>query len=217
MALLEARGIRHSFGNEAGMTFPDWQADGGEHWIFFGSSGSGKTTFLNILSGLLTPNEGIVRVANQNLSALKPAARDSLRGKQIGIVFQQLHLIGALTVVGNLMLAQSLAGCPVDSGFAENLLSRVGLMDKGSAFPSQLSYGQMQRVALARALINNPKIVLADEPTSSLDDENAQRAIDVILEQVHLNGSLLVVATHDERIRHRFPNRLGLDPVETRS
>jgi putative ABC transport system ATP-binding protein len=113
----------------------------------------------------------------------------------------------------NLVLVQTLAERMADSQEAYELLERLGISDKADSYPRQLSYGQAQRVALARALVNQPKIILADEPTSNLDDVNAHRVIELLLEQATLNESALVVATHDSRVRHRFPYRLDLTAV----
>ncbi len=214
MALLEISGVEHSFPKAPSLAFPDWSARSGERWLVLGASGSGKTTLLNILSGLLSPSKGNVRVGGQELSSLKPAECDAFRGKNIGMVFQQLHLVNALTVMGNLMLAQSMAGVKSDPGAAKAILANVRLAGNDRRYPHQLSYGQMQRVALARALINRPKMILADEPTSNLDNSNAERVMDLILEHSLKQGSLLVVSTHDERIRDRFEKTLCLPSTE---
>ena len=210
---LKFEGLKHSYGGTVVLALPDWSAGEGQHWLFLGPSGSGKTTLLNILAGLLTPSAGTVSVVGQELASLSSSARDSLRGRQVGIVFQKLHLIAALTVMENLILVQTLAERMADPQEAYELLERLGISDKADCYPRQLSYGQAQRVALARALVNQPKIILADEPTSNLDDVNAHRVIELLLEQATLNESALVVATHDSRVRHRFPYRLDLTAV----
>ena len=210
---LKFEGLKHSYGGAVVLEPPDWSADEGQHWLFLGPSGSGKTTLLNILAGLLAPSAGTVTVAGEELASLSGSARDSLRGRQIGIVFQQLHLIDALTAIENLLLVQNLTGCMTNLQDAYELLERLGISDKAHCYPRQLSYGQAQRVALARALVNQPKIILADEPTSNLDDVNAHRVIELLLEQAILNESVLVVATHDGRVRQRFPYRFDLPGI----
>jgi len=160
----------------------------------------------------LTPSAGTVALAGTDLGLLRGAARDRYRGRHIGIVFQQLHLIDAINVRQNLALAQSFAGLPVDEERIQAALAALGLADKADAYPFALSHGQAQRVALARALINRPAVVLADEPTSNLDDQNAARALALLREHARAHGSALVVASHDARIKDAFDKQLELPP-----
>ncbi len=153
---------------------------------------------------------GKVIVAGQDMRALTSGERDRFRGRTIGIVLQQLHLVGALTVTQNLVLAPYMAGLPVDRGRIVAVLERLGLADKAEARPSELSHGQAQRVALARAVINRPKVLIADEPTSALDDSNAARVLDLLIEEAVTENATLVVATHDRRVADRFEDRLEL-------
>lgn len=208
--MLEVTGIRHFYQGQPVLDVPRWRADEGEQWLLHGPSGCGKTTLLHILGGLLTPSEGTVTLSGTDLGALRGAALDRYRGQHIGIVFQQLHLIDAITVRQNLALAQKFAGLPVDNARAIEVLDVLGLADKADAFPYALSHGQAQRVALARALINRPAVVLADEPTSNLDDGNAERALALLREQAKAHGSALVIASHDGRIKASFDQRLEL-------
>jgi len=210
--MLELTGIRHSYQSQAVLDVPAWRAGEGEQWLLHGPSGCGKTTLLHIMAGLLTPSAGAVALAGTDLGALRGAARDRYRGRHIGIVFQQLHLIDAISVRQNLALAQRFAGLSVDEGRIQALLLALGIADKADALPYALSHGQAQRVALARALINQPAVVLADEPTSNLDDQNAERALALLREHAKAHGSALVVASHDGRIKDAFENRLELPP-----
>ena len=209
-AALSFKDLQHVYNGATVLAPPDWCAEKGEQWLFLGPSGCGKTTLLHILAGLLTPSAGVVSALGKEVSSLSPAAQDLFRGRQIGIVFQQLHLIDALTVMSNVILAQSLARCRPDPERVRELLVQLDIADKAHAFPRQLSFGQAQRVALARALINQPQIILADEPTSSLDDANAHRVTELLLEQASLTESVLVVASHDTRISNQIPHRLDL-------
>jgi len=209
-AMIEVSDLCHVYDGQTVLELGHWQVAEGEQWLLLGPSGCGKTTLLHILAGALTPTRGRVRLAGADLSAMSPGARDLYRGRTIGIVFQRLHLISALDVVGNLILAQRLAGLAVDRARALEVLSALAIADRAHAFPHQLSYGQAQRAALARALINRPRVILADEPTSNLDDDNAERVIDLMTGQARAHGSVLVVATHDRRLRERFPQRLEL-------
>lgn len=192
------------------MQIGDWQLHAGHHALILGASGSGKTSFINIVTGLLTPTAGELWVAGQAMSQLPPAGRDALRRRTTGLVFQTLRLIPALTVTGNLALAQQLALGRIDRIEIARLIDRVGLAHRADARPRQLSQGEGQRAAIARALCTKPRLLVADEPTSALDDANAARMIDLMFEAADATGATLLIATHDGRIAHRFANRLDL-------
>jgi putative ABC transport system ATP-binding protein len=176
----------------------------GEHTLLLGPSGSGKTTLLNVLSGLVLPLKGSVRIEDVSIGALTAVQRDKFRSQKIGLVMQRLHLISALNVENNLLLAQRLAGLPRDLKRINEVLTALQIADKAHKFPRNLSQGEAQRVAIARAVLNRPKIVLADEPTSALDDANCDAAIDLLFTQAREHGATLIVATHDARIKKHF-------------
>jgi len=182
----------------------------GRDLLIAGPSGCGKTTLLHLIAGLLVPSAGRVVVDGQDLAALSPAARDRFRGRRIGIVLQQFHLLPTITAMQNLLVAQSIAGLPVDRGAATSVLNALGIDERLDAFPHQLSVGQQQRVAIARALVNRPRLVLADEPTSDLDDAAAAAVIDLLLGATQRQGATLVVATHDSRLKSRIATELAL-------
>jgi putative ABC transport system ATP-binding protein len=202
--------IQHRYNSHTVLDLPRWEATQGEHVLILGPSGSGKSTLLHIMAGLLTPTEGSVLIAGQDLRQLTPAALDRFRGHHIGIVFQRLHLVSALTVFNNVRLAQYLAGLPQDRGRIEGVLERIGIADKREAYPPTLSFGEAQRAALARALVNEPKLILADEPTSNLDDAHCTQVLQLLEEQARSCDATLVVATHDQRIKARIVTRLEL-------
>ncbi|WP_310474993.1 ATP-binding cassette domain-containing protein [Sandarakinorhabdus sp.] len=208
--LVEARGLSHDRSGQCVLQIGDWQLNSGAHALLLGPSGSGKTSFINIVTGLLTPTHGDLLVAGEAMSALPPAGRDGLRRRTIGLVFQTLRLIPALSVTDNLALAQQLALGSVDRAAIAQMIDRVGLSHRAAARPRQLSQGEGQRAAIARALITRPRLVVADEPTSALDDANAARMIDLMFEVAAATGATLLVATHDGRIAERFANRLDL-------
>jgi putative ABC transport system ATP-binding protein len=174
------------------------------HVCLVGSSGSGKTTLLNVLAGVLVPSAGQVRLGDTDLFALSEPARDHFRARHIGCVFQTLNLLQGLSALENLTLAQHFAGIPEAQAKARarELLEQLGLGDRADARPSQLSLGEQQRVAIARAVSKRPALVLADEPTASLDDDNARAAIDLLLDTC--KASTLIVASHDARLIERF-------------
>jgi len=182
----------------------------GEHWLVLGPSGSGKTTLLHALAGILRPGAGVVVVAGQNLGTLAAGALDRFRGLHIGIVLQRLHLIPSLSVMENLLLAQYLAGVQQDRGRIAELLESLDLVEKASARPHELSFGQAQRVAVARAVVNRPKLLLADEPTSNLDDARCLQALELLQTQATACGATLVIATHDQRIKAKVTKHYKL-------
>ena len=203
--------VRHTYGSSTSIQFPDIAAEQGDQWLILGNSGSGKSTLLHIVGGLLRPTSGRVVVGGQDLSQMSGNALDAFRGQHIGIVFQQVHLLPTLTVEQNLMMAPYLAGLKQDRNRARDILRSLDLDEKIHAFPSKLSQGQRQRVGIARAVMNNPRVLLADEPTSSLDDDRAGQVADLLAEQANAHGATLMIATHDSRIIEKFPNRVALE------
>ena len=208
--MLSLKGVRQRYGAGVALALDRFDAAAGEHWLVLGASGSGKTTFLNLVAGLLRPSEGDVVVGGQSLGGLEGTALDRWRGRTVGIVPQKLHLIASLSVLQNLLLAPFLAGLPPDKARARSLLELLGLKEKASEKPHQLSHGQAQRVAIARAVMNRPKLLLADEPTANLDDQNCFQALELLESQARECGATLIVATHDQRAKQRFEKRLEL-------
>lgn len=176
-----------------------------------GPSGSGKTSLLYLLAGMLRPAAGRVTIAGQDLAGLTDGRRDVFRGRTIGIVFQTLHLVRALSVLDNLRLAAFLVGNVVPEPRLRELLERVGLAERARARTFELSQGEAQRVAIARALVNSPRLVLADEPTSALDDARADSVRELLVGSTRERGAALVIATHDARLLPHFEHRLRLD------
>lgn len=207
--MIEVESLRHDYADRMVLSLPAFTARQGEHWLILGRSGCGKTTLLHILAGLLTPSRGRAVVADQDLSSIRGAALDRFRGRHVGIVFQRLHLVDALTVRQNLELAPWLAGCKsVDR--IDQLLEKLRLSHRRTAYPADLSAGEAQRVALARAVVNRPRVLLADEPTSSLDDENCNAVLSLLIQQAEDSGATLLIVTHDQRVKARVANRLEL-------
>jgi len=204
------RDLRHAYNGTDALQIRDWQAAQGEHWLVLGPSGSGKTTLLHILGGILRPSYGEVLVAGQPLLRLKPRALDRFRGRHVGLVLQQLHLVDSLTVEDNIILAQFFSRLPPDPYRAREVLADLGLEDKADAYPHELSFGQAQRVAVARAVVNRPTLLLADEPTSNLDDAHAMQTLDLLETQATACRATLLIATHDQRIKSRFRKQYAL-------
>lgn len=183
--------------------FPDVQLPQGGVLVLRGNSGSGKSTWLALLAGLLTPQGGRLTVAGQSLNSLSASQRDAWRAKNLGFLPQKLHLSEALTVAGNLSLAYFAAGLSDNAAAKAQVLKTLDSLDVADLAhrkPSQLSGGQAQRVALARAVLLNPTIILADEPTASLDDDAAEFALQLLQTSAQRCQATLVVATHDPRV-----------------
>ncbi len=189
---------------------PDRVLQAQSQWLICGPSGCGKTTLLYALAGMIVPMGGNLRVTGENLAAMGESARDVWRGQHIGLVLQSLHLVPALSVLENLMLASYLAGLPQDMARAKALLARLGMTEKANALPAALSQGQAQRVAIARAVLHRPALLLADEPTASLDDTAAAEVIALLRETAAEQKSVLIVSTHDARIKPDFTHRVDL-------
>ena len=168
----------------------------GEFLVVEGSSGSGKTTLLSVLSGLDKPTSGRVFLQEKDITDKSEDDLAQLRKDMIGFVFQSFHLIPSLTALENIMFPAELKRDPAALGKAKKLLQRMGLDRRSGNFPHQLSGGEMQRVAMCRALINNPKIIFADEPTGSLDSENGRAILELLLEYQKESRTTLVLVTH---------------------
>lgn len=208
--VIRVENLEHVYDGRRVLQLPAWELAAGEPCLILGASGSGKTTLLHLLAGLLRPTRGRIFVAGQELGALTPDAMDRFRGARIGFVPQRFRLLGSLSVMDNVLLAQHLGGARSDPARVRQVLEGLGLGDRRNAHPHTLSHGQAQRVAVARALINRPPLLLADEPTSNLDDANAAQVLALLREQAAAVGATLVIATHDGRIRDAVPHRLEL-------
>ena len=175
----------------------NFSIDNGSHLIVSGPSGSGKSTLINLMSGLLRPTSGYISFEGKDYSKLTEKDIDEIRSKNFGLIFQRLHLIKHLTVEQNILLGFNKIKLPN----IEKLIEDIGLTAKKKQLAKDLSFGESQRVAIARGVVNNPKIIFADEPTSSLDDENTTRVLKLISAQANKNKSSIVISTHDERVK----------------
>lgn len=208
--MISLKSVSHSYAAEKTIGFKDWNIEHGDQWLLLGDSGSGKTTLLHILTGILKPTQGEVKINDTSIYDLSSKDLDKFRGRNIGIIFQRPHLIKSLTIAENLSLAPQFAQLQVSETRIEAVLSSLGIVDKKKAYPDELSQGQLQRVSIARAVINKPALLIADEPTSSLDDKNATAVLSLLMQQSGLNQATLVVATHDKRVKDAFTNTYEL-------
>ncbi len=202
--MIKIQSLVHQYHNAPTLQFSDWEIKDREQWLLLGSSGSGKSTLLNIIAGLLKPKSGNVILDGTSVYGLSLKAMDQFRGQNIGIIFQRPHFIKSLNIYDNIAVASSFAGLPVDGKRILMLLDNLGLAGIAKSYAEELSQGQLQRASIARALINRPSVLIADEPTSSLDDENAENVISLLTTQAASSDASLIVATHDKRVRNRL-------------
>ena len=198
--MIRTRQLTYRYNHGPALTFPDVDVALGAVLLLTGPSGCGKSTWLALAAGLATPASGELIVAGQCLGALSNIAADAWRARSIGFLPQKLHLSAALNVQQNLALAQWACGQAEDPVRIKAALAALGVQDLARRKPSQLSGGQAQRVALARAVLMQPQVMLADEPTASLDDATASAAVGLLLDTARREGATLVIATHDARV-----------------
>ncbi|BCG61239.1 ABC transporter ATP-binding protein [Paenibacillus sp. URB8-2] len=213
--MLQISGLNKSFRIDGRslpiLDIPSWQVEKGEKVAITGPSGSGKSTLLHLISGIAVPDKGEIHLEGQPLHTMTEAQRDRLRSQNIGYVLQDFHLIPSLTASQNIEIAMN-TSIPAKrrKTLISEWLERVGLPDRAKHMPSQLSRGQQQRVAIVRALVNNPPLLLADEPTGSLDWETADEISRLLLDLSSFGQQTLIVVTHDLNMAERFPKCLDI-------
>ena len=207
--MINTKGLNFKYNDQASFSFPDINLGKDENLLIIGSSGIGKTTLLHLLAGLLESNSGSINLYGQDISKLTQHQIDKFRGQNIGIVFQKPHFVNSLTVKENLQLAQYL-GIKKDQNRIIDILSSLDILDKENKKPKKLSQGEKQRASIAMAIVNSPKLILADEPTSSLDDENCDRVIKLLKKQASEFKAQLIVITHDNRLKKHFKKSIKL-------
>lgn len=217
MAVLEVTGLKKSYKTPEGtritiVDVPSFSLAEGAQVALQGSSGCGKTTFLNLVAGILQADSGTVTLAGKEIAGLRESARDRWRAQHLGYVFQTFNLLQGYTALENVQLGM-MFGKGVDRAYAAHLLDRVGLGDRMHYRPRQLSVGQQQRVAVARALANQPKVVLADEPTGNLDHHFANDALTLIRAVCAEQGAALLLVSHDQDILRQFDDLRAFDSV----
>ena len=206
--MIETRALRYEYPSGPVLSFHDVDVLQGATLLLSGRSGAGKSTWLALAAGLLTPSAGEVVIAGQALSKLSRTARDAWRARHIGFLPQKLHLSEALSVERNLALAFYAAGMPPRRETILRALQLLGVRELAHRRPSQLSGGQAQRVALARTILMEPKVILADEPTASLDDEAALTGLKLLENCAFQCNATLVIATHDRRVQEALPGAM---------
>lgn len=218
MALLEIKNLSKKFHTPMGeiaasISIPSLQLEQGEALLLDGPSGSGKTTVLHMISGLLSADSGSIYFAGEDVSKLPTAQRDVWRADNVGYIFQRLNLLDELNVLENILLPQCWRKEKNKQDLRQRalvLLEQVGLAQKAACFPGGLSIGEQQRVAVVRALVHKPKLLLADEPTASLDLENGKVVLGLLKQLCQENNVALLLSTHDEAVKATFANKYNV-------
>ncbi len=201
--------VEFNYDNQIFFNFQNINLKSTENLLIIGNSGVGKTTLMHLLAGLLKSNSGSIKLFDKELSQLSSHQLDSFRKNNIGIVFQRPHFVNSLTLKENLQLAQYIAN-KKDNNRIEDILKNLNIFDKSNKKTNQLSQGEKQRASIALAIVNSPKLILADEPTSSLDDTNCSKVIKLLKKQATDFGAQLIVITHDSRLKKHFKKSIEL-------
>ena len=209
--MIETKDISYSYDGKSYLSFPDISCKENDILLLLGQSGVGKTTLLHLIGGLMQTSSGSILVNGRDMEKMNISELDHFRGQNIGIIFQQAHFVKSISVIENLLLAQSLAGKAQDRNHCNSLLDRLGIGYKANDKTSNLSQGEKQRLSIARAIVNNPQVILADEPTSALDDHNCEEVLKLLEEQAKSIGAALIIVTHDSRLKDRIPQQIILD------
>ena len=207
--MLKAKEVEFNYDNQMFFKFQNIDLNSNENLLIIGESGVGKTTLMHLLAGLLKSNSGSIKLFDKELNQMSSYQLDSFRKNNIGIVFQRPHFVNSLTVKENLQLAQYIAN-KNDNTRIESILKNLNIFDKSNKKTNQLSQGEKQRVSIALAIVNSPKLILADEPTSSLDDNNCSKVIKLLKKQATDFGAQLIVITHDSRLKKHFKKSIEL-------
>jgi len=208
--MLTCSDLTFEYNNQKKFSFPSFSCAEGDTLLILGNSGSGKTTLLHLLALLLQPKGGSIQINKQEFANLSPKEAAKMRATHLGIIYQKSHFVSSLSVLDNLLLANYLADRAQSTEQAIKLAKSLGFYDLLDKPTSHLSGGEQQRVSIARALMNNPEVILADEPTSNLDDENCEKVINLLENQSKNIGASLVIVTHDQRLKDKFSNKIIL-------
>lgn len=202
--MIQTNQLKYTYPKGSSISFPDISVSAGNELLILGPSGCGKTTLLHLLGGLLPITSGKITINEQNISIFKGKEMDKFRGENIGIIFQKPHFAQALNVEENMTFAQQAAGHKTDKPRIHYLLDKLGIDQHRYRSPKKMSEGEKQRLSVAMALINNPALLLADEPTASLDDFHAMEVIKLLKNISSEENTALVIVTHDSRLKDQF-------------
>lgn len=208
--MLKTLDVTFSYTNNSKFSFPNIELGDNESLLILGESGIGKTTLLHLLAGILSPNNGSIFINDKDISTLSSKKLDTFRGENIGLIFQNTIAIASLNVFENLQARLYFSGIQNQKEEIENILTQLDLLHVKNQKPNTLSTGQLQRLGIALGVIHRPNIILADEPTSSLDDKNCELVIELLKSQAKKSNANLIIITHDQRIKSSFTNTIVL-------
>lgn len=208
--MIQSTALAYTYPGGRTIRFPELACQAGETLLITGPSGAGKTTLLHLLAGLIRPSGGSVTVAGTDLSTLSTRKLDAFRGQHIGIIFQRSHFLSALSVRENLALPLRLNGNAAEHARIEAVATDLRIQQLLHQLPARLSQGEQQRASIARAVLQQPNVILADEPTASLDDHNCEAVARLLSEQAARHNAALLIVTHDNRLTSLFPKHIQL-------
>ncbi len=208
--MIVVEGLKHSYGSQQ-IDYPDFEIPADSCFSIIGNSGSGKTTLLHLMAGLIRCQQGKINIDGTSISSLGERELDRFRGSNLGIIFQKSHLLRSLTVSENLLVSQFFSGNTQKIARVNEVLKELNLEEKSSSKPTELSQGEAQRVAIGRAVMNEPKVIMADEPTSSLDDDNCENVLNLLIAEAKHYKASLVIVTHDQRVKEVVKDGINLN------
>lgn len=208
--MIKTENLTYQYPGGQELLFPDVKLERKQHLVVLGESGKGKTTFLHLMAGLMQPKSGAIEIEGLRLDKLSGASLDRLRSKKIGLIFQKSHFIPSVSIAVNLEIAMEFAGQKADKEKISALAQNLSLAHRLHAKPAKLSQGELQRASVIRALVHSPDLVLADEPSASLDDKNCEAMILMMEREAARVGAALLVVTHDKRVKDYFNNQIVL-------
>jgi putative ABC transport system ATP-binding protein len=206
--MIQATNLSYTYQSGHSIQFPDIKIQ--QHGLILGPSGIGKTTLLHLFAGLISPTTGELIINDIAINRLTNRELDKFRKDNIGLILQEPHAIKAISLWDNLKLLQNIGNGQLDKKMIDQLIQHLSLEDVKHKLPGQLSLGQKQRLSIAMALVNNPSIILADEPTSSLDDKHCDQVVNLLLNQANQASAQLIVITHDQRVKRHFNYKIEL-------
>ncbi len=209
-ALLHSIGLQHAYIAGTKLIFPDITVSENQTLLILGNSGVGKTTLLHLLAGIKPIQQGNIFINNQNIKDLKAEKLINFRAKNISVVYQKPHFIQSLNCLENLKIALQLSNTSFDKFFFDEVITALNIKNILAKYTFEISLGEAQRLSIARAILTKPSLILADEPTSSLDDESCKNVTELLQKMAQSLNAALIIVTHDQRLKNEFPNQITL-------
>lgn len=210
MKILQTKNLQHRYSSEIGFQYPDLHCGESDELLIIGNSGHGKSTLMHLIALILPIQNGEININGHNISSFSSNKAGLFRARNIGLILQQHYFIKSLSVMDNLLLANYYAKSPLDKLYAKRLTGQLEIESLLQRKIFELSGGELQRVGIARALMNKPNLLLADEPTSNLDDDNCERVHNLIKETSKASKAALIIVTHDQRLKTKIQHQINL-------